>query len=131
MLKKIINYTNYNGETKSKEVYFHLSQVELAKMETSVDGGLTAKMKALSDTSTDNAFVLNFLEEFILGAYGVKTEDGDGFRKTPELREAFAQSAVYEALYMDLVKGGDKAVSDFVNGVIPQHLREELVNKAN
>ena len=39
MLKKTIEYVDYNGNPRKEDFYFNLSEAELAKMELSVTGG--------------------------------------------------------------------------------------------
>ena len=40
MVKKIIQYVDYDGVEKSEECYFNLSESELTKLDAKYDGGL-------------------------------------------------------------------------------------------
>ena len=49
--------------------------------------------------SGDVTTMLDFLDDFVLSAYGVRSEDGKRFIKTKEVREKFSESLAYEALF--------------------------------
>ena len=40
MLKKTINYTDYNGNERTEDFYFNLTEAEILEMEMSKTGGL-------------------------------------------------------------------------------------------
>lgn len=128
MLKKTINYTDFNDVKQSQECYFNLTKSELKKMEIRVNGGLSSKIKAAID-SNDGYAMLDIFEELILNAYGVKSEDGSKFIKFDKdghrLADDFKQTAAYDALFDELSSDADAAAA-FVNGVIPPSLQEQL-----
>ena len=59
-----------------------------------------------------------YFDNFILKAYGAKSEDGRHFKKSPELIEEFTQSAAYDALFMKMATDSSKAAA-FVNAILP------------
>ena len=60
MLKKTINYTNYNGEQKTKECYFNLSKAEIAEMELEIPGGMAANLKQITEAKDTPSLVKIF-----------------------------------------------------------------------
>ena len=42
MLKKTFKFVDYNGNPRTEDHYFNLTQAEVTELELSVDGGLTA-----------------------------------------------------------------------------------------
>lgn len=123
MITKSVDYVDYNGVKKKEDIYFHISESEATKMQYSINGGLTEKLKKIVKTN-DQVELMKFFDEFILMAYGEKTEDG-GFAKSPELSAKFAQTEAYNKIFMELVTDARVAAA-FVNGVLPNVPEEEL-----
>lgn len=130
MLKKTINYTNYNGEQKTKDCYFNLSKAEIAEMELEIPGGMAANLKQITEAK-DTPSLVKIFKNLILRSYGVKSTDGERFIKNQQVREEFEQSEAYSELFMELATNADSA-AEFVNGIIPADLAnkvKELENK--
>lgn len=124
MLKKTIKYTNYIGEETTKDCHFNLTQPELIKMETSVEGGLSGQLKTIVATKNGGA-IIRFVEDLIFKSYGEISSDGERFVKSDEISTNFSQSPAYEVLFMELTTN-ENALADFVNEIIPASLREKL-----
>lgn len=122
MIKKTIKYTNFNGVETESTHYFHISRVEAAEMEYSVDGGYTNFLQRISEEKNPKELMKMF-KEFICASYGKKTPDGEGFTKTDPitgrpLYEQFRETAAFEALYIELATNA-KAAAEFVENVLP------------
>lgn len=117
MLKKTIEYEDYNGEKCIEEFYFNLSKAELAEMELSESGGLSTKLKQIMNTR-DVPSIVKVLKEVILKSYGVPTADGKRFEKSEKLSTDFSQTEAYSELFMELAGDADKAAA-FINGIVP------------
>lgn len=117
MIAKTINYTDYNGNKKAKTYYFNLNKVEMAEMEVSVNGGLSDMLKKISEEE-DKPKIVEFFKDLILRSYGVKSDDGERFEKSPELAKAFSQTEAFVELFMEIANNSEAAVA-FVKGVIP------------
>ena len=124
MLKKTIKYTNYVGDEVTKEFHFNLTQPELIKMETSVEGGLSTSLKTIVATGKGSE-IINFVENLIFKSYGEISTDGDRFEKSEAKSIAFSQTPAYEVLFEELTMN-ENALADFVNGIIPASLREKI-----
>ncbi len=127
MIKKTIKYEDFNGNTQTDELYFHLSKSELSDMELSREGGMSAYYKRIVEAQNNPELAAVF-KEMILKSYGVKSDDGKSFLKkdkngTP-LSIAFEQTAAFDALYMELITDTDAAIA-FFNGVVPASLNKE------
>lgn len=116
MIKKVITYTDYNGNEKTKAYFFNLNQAEIVELENSIPGGLTNMIERLS-TEQDNREIIKIFKDLILRSYGEKSPDGDRFVKNDELREGFSQTEAYNELFMELAQDSD-AAAEFFNGVI-------------
>lgn len=118
MLKKTITYVDYDGNERTEDFYFNLSKAEIAEMELSAEGGLTKLIERIV-AAQDGKKIVEIFKDLILRAYGEKSPDGKRFIKSPELRDAFAQTEAYSELFMELATNADASTA-FVNGIIPQ-----------
>ncbi len=117
MLKKTITYPDYNGNTRTEDFYFNLTQAEVTEMEVSVEGGLVEMINRVIAAQDGKQIIATF-KDFILRSYGEKSPDGKRFVKNQELRDAFAQTEAYSQLFMELATNADAAAA-FVNGIVP------------
>lgn len=127
MIKKTITYTDYDGNSRTEDFYFNLSKPELMEMDFSASGGMEKMIKKIIDTQ-DTQKIIEVFKDIILRSYGEKSPDGKRFIKVRDghsLSEEFAQTEAYSELFMELATN-DKAASEFINGVIPQSLAEEI-----
>lgn len=116
MFKKVIKYEDFNGETREEPFYFNFSKAELMKRQLSTEAGIEEQIRMLIATK-DNAKIVQIFEDLILDSYGIKSEDGTRFIKSPELRASFEQSNAYSELFMDIISSTEAQV-EFINGVI-------------
>lgn len=132
MLKKTIEYTDFNGEKQSEEDYFHLSKSELTQMELSQKGGFQNYITKIVEEK-DNRKIYEMFKEIVLVSYGEKSADGRSFIKkkvidgeTVMLRDIFEQTAAFDALMMELISSDERTIAAFINGIVPKELAEEM-----
>ena len=128
MLKETITYTDYNGNERTEDFYFNLNKAEIMKMEMGTKGGF-AEMIQRVVAAQDQPAIIKIFEDLIQAAYGEKTPDGKGFRKSKEITAAFVETEAYSELFMKLATDAD-AAARFVNGIIPADLAKK-VEEAN
>lgn len=115
MFKHEIVYTDFNGNERKEDFYFHLSLPEVTRLEAEIGKPIGEHAKELSD-SQDMKRLLPFLESIILNAYGKKTSDGKSFHKSKEIRADFEYSQAYAELFEQLLTQADLA-RKFAEGV--------------
>lgn len=120
MIKKTVTYTDFDGNERTEDFYFHLTEQELTEWELSVDGGLSGVLTRIVN-SRDNKKLVEIFKDLLIKSYGVKTPDGRGFIKNEEALNNFIYTQAFSDIYMELATD-DKAASEFVNGVIPASL---------
>jgi hypothetical protein len=120
MLKKTINYTDYDENARSEDFYFNLSEAEVMEMELGTTGGMTKMLQRIVE-SQDGKRIIEVFKEIILKSYGEKSPDGKRFIKSRELSEAFSQTEAYNNLFMELSQDANAAAA-FVNGIVPQSM---------
>lgn len=118
MLKKTMKYTDYNGVERTEDFYFNLTKAEIAEMELSIDGGLSAFLERIV-AEKDNKRLIGAFKEVIMKAFGVKSPDGRRFIKNDEVRESFSQTEAYSDLFIELATNAEASAA-FVNGIVPQ-----------
>lgn len=126
MLKKVIAYTDYDGNERKETFYFNLSKAEIAEMELSTSGGLAQMIQKIIDEK-DHPKIVRIFKDLILKSYGEKSPDGKRFVKSEEISNAFAQTEAYSELFMELASNAD-AASAFINGIVPADVAEAAKN---
>ena len=120
MLKKTIEYTDYNDVKRKEDFYFNLTKAEIMEMELSTTGGLAEMIQKIIDTQ-DTPQIIKIFKELVLKAYGEKSADGKRFIKNDEIRDGFAQTEAYSELFMELATDANAAAA-FVNCIVPKDL---------
>lgn len=124
MIKKEIEYEDYNGDKVKDVFYFNLTKPEILELETEFEGGLARFLQGIIDARDEKNLIRQF-KRIILLSYGEKSDDGRHFYKSDEIRERFVQSAAYAELFMKLATD-DKFAVEFLNGVLPKDMVEEI-----
>ena len=124
MLKKTIDYEDYNGNKVSESFYFHLSKPELIELEVDYDKGLAAEITKIVETENNKELIAIF-KRIIALSYGVKSADGKRFSKSDDIREEFLESPAYVELFMELATDAD-AAAEFIKGLMPADMAASI-----
>lgn len=116
MLKKKLTYKDWNGVERTEEFCFHLTEAELMQLELETEGGFKGLLQRIIDAS-DNAKMIKIFKELIDRSYGVLSDDGKYFRKTPEALRDFQSTQAYSDLYISLLN--DEEAAKFIKAVAP------------
>lgn len=122
MLKKTFVYTDYNGNKREEDCYFNLSKAECMEMELSTNGGMKSYLERIVKEQ-DQEKIVKIFKELILKSYGIKSDDGKHFRKSPEISADFASTEAYSELFMELATDAD-AAAKFITAVLPSNMDE-------
>lgn len=127
MLKQKVKYEDFDGNIQDETLYFNLSRMELVALQGRYGKEDMAKYieKLIEDKNLEKMYEL--LNDIVLTAYGVRSEDGKRFIKNEQIREEFVQSLAYGALIEDFHDETRKVLENFVTG-ITSHIRG--LNKA-
>lgn len=125
MIKKQITYTDYDGNERTESFWFALNQAELLEMNLEKNGGLSNMITRITETN-DYAELSRILKDLIRRSYGVKSDDGKRFVKSPAMTEEFMQTEAYSEMFTELVTDAG-ATSEFIQGIIPQKLAAQVV----
>ena len=127
MLKKTITYEDYVGDKRTKDFYFHMNQVEFAKLNSEIPGGLEKRIQEIIDDKDDGA-MLRIIDLLVTRSYGRFDED-DEFTKIDRsgrpLFEKFVNTDAYDKLIIELVSGENNIVN-FLKAILPKDLQNKL-----
>lgn len=141
MLKKTVNYVDFDGNNQSEELYFNLTKTELIEMAIDLPDGVSESVgknpdeideeKAVSKLmeTLGSKGILKFIKDLVLKSYGVRSADGKRFMKIDEngrsLSIEFSQTMAFEAI-LDEFLSDDVAAANFVNAVIPANVADKM-----
>lgn len=126
MYRKLVTFTDFNGEEATEELYFHLTKAEIVDLEVGTkkgEGSLSASLQRIIDTKNGEEMYRTF-KYLLTVSHGVKSDDGRNFVKNDRTREEFLTSAAYSKLIEDMLENTDFAI-EFVLGILPRGLQEE------
>lgn len=128
MFEKNIKFTDFFGNEKTAKCYFNLSEAEILDAQFDTKGDFAQLVQGIANTKDQEALGKLF-KEIILRSYGEPSSDGVYFNKSKEIRDKFENSALYNALYTELLFDENKA-SEFVNNVIPVTKLQAIIDKS-
>lgn len=126
MYKFRIKYTDFNDVDREEDLYFHYEEDELLSWQTK-NGSLVNYLERMI-----NAFnaqeLMEWLSSFIIGAYGIKTDDGRGFDKSSPEVKSFKDSKPFHVFFKLILSNKDEA-EKFIMGVVPKKFKEEITKE--
>ena len=128
MYEKTIKFTDFFGNERTEKRYFNLSEAEVLDAQFDRQGDFSQLIQGIANTK-DTETLGRLFKEIILRSYGEPSPDGIYFNKSKEIRDRFENSALYNALYTELLFDAD-AASDFINHVIPVDSIQKIVEKS-
>lgn len=117
MFKETIKYTDFDGNAREEDAYFHLSPAEMTQLQYSVQGGLKNELERAMKMQ-DGPAIMDFFVKIVEKAYGRKSADGRKFEKSAEIYNDFAQTNAYVEFFMKLATN-EAYMRKFVDGVMP------------
>ena len=121
MLSHSITFVDFNGNSRTKEILFNLTEAEMVQLQLDSPRGIQAEVQDAIDNN-DLRGVLAFIKKVVHAAYGEKSEDGLNFHKSDELRENFISSALYSPLLLSLFEDEGRVGAKFIRDLMPADL---------
>jgi hypothetical protein len=132
MLKKRIKFKDLDGNEIVDDFYFNLTKAEIAEMElefaTYKDGETTGGFGEMLQNvvkAGNGKVIIDTFKDILRRSYGVRSEDGRRFMKSPVYFEEFLETDAYSELFMQLVTDAGAAAA-FIRGLVPQDLGEKI-----
>lgn len=129
MFKKSLTYKDWNGVERTEEFRFNLSKTDIQLLNAKHPGGLFNYMKSCYE-AMDVPKMMDFFVMLIMESYGVVSEDGRRFEKSPELSKAFQETKAFDEIFQWLYneKG---AINEFLTKVVPDDLASKVTEALN
>ena len=121
MQKLTVQFENFDGETVTEDLYFHLNIKELQDMEN-WDVPLTQRIAKLTKTE-DGKEAFELMRDIVEAAYGERSEDGKRFVKSPEVLKNFTEGLAYDEVIIKFIDGSTD-LGKFVEGLLPKKVFE-------
>lgn len=125
MLKREITFEDFEGNQKTKTFHFNMSKAELVELEASQHGGIEATIQRIQEAEDVKTLIALF-KEIILLSVGERSDDGEYFMKSDEIRARFAGHPAYSELFLELATDAE-AASAFIQGVLPPDLVKQAL----
>ena len=138
MIKKTVNYEDFDGNKRTEDLYFNLTKFEATEFALDLPDDITNEVtkEGVDATNMESVSrivqklggkgIIDFIRKLVLKSYGIKSEDGRRFEKSEKISTEFSQTMAFDNLMMELLTNDDEAAK-FINGVIPA----DLANAAN
>lgn len=129
MIKKTIQYHDYEGNLRTDDFYFHLTQVELTKINSdpSLPGGLEESV-ARASKNEDAGELLRIVDLMISRSYGVKLPDGGFVKRNSSglpLYELFVNTEAYDNLLTELIQD-EEGIVNFLTGCLTKEAQDKV-----
>lgn len=126
MLKQDIKFKDFDGNERDQTLYFNLTEAELVDMQVDSEEGIQKDMQD-AIASKDMRRLLDFVKMLVHRAYGERDRDGIHFHKSPEITNAFINSAMYSPLLLSLFQDEGARTSAFITGLMPADLVQRAI----
>lgn len=124
MLRKVIEYEDYEGVLRKETFIFNINESELMQMELSTTGTFTKKIMKLQE-SLDTKEIMNTFEYIIGKAYGKLSDDGKRLMKSEEISKEFFESPAWNVLFMELFRDSEYAAK-FIKDILPKQPEQSI-----
>lgn len=124
MIKQTITYKDFTGEEQTEDFYFHLTEADVIELEVSANGNSLSAWTEKIVRSNNGAEIIGVFKKILAVSYGVKSDDGRRFMKSPDILAEFQSTNAYSKLFMQLSTDADIA-SGFINGIMPEGMPKD------
>lgn len=140
MLKKLVKYTDYDGNHVEKEFCFNLSKIDCMDLNFEYEeyGGLKGYLESLINFGDPNdpdriekmpkKPLWEFLKKMIHASVGRQSADRTRFEKSPAITAEFEQSNAYGEFVFKLLDSPD-SIHIFLSSIMPD-VDEAALNQA-
>ena len=136
MIKRTINYVDFDGNNRTEDAYFNMTRTELMEFSFTMPGEVAdavekhdredpEKVATKLMEKMGSSGIFNFVKDLVFKSYGKKSEDGRRFIKSEEMSIEFTQTLAYDEFIIDLFSD-DKKATEFINGIIPADLADKI-----
>lgn len=122
MIKKTIQYEDFDGNNITEDFYFHISKLEVVELEVEFEGGLEGHIKKLQETENAKE-AYHLFKDVLIKAYGERVNSRE-FHKSPETQLKFANSPALGELIFSFIEKPEEGAA-FLEGCLPKGMVEQ------
>jgi hypothetical protein len=117
-----LTYKNFKDEERTTTLFFNLSMTQVANIQRDLGGDTLVQTMQKHQREGNIGEMFEFLDMLALHAYGVRSEDGEEFDNSQEVKDKFAKTAAFQAFMAEIRSSETKAANWFIN-ILPKELR--------
>lgn len=134
MLKETVTYTDFDDKPCTDTLYFNLTKTDMVDLIDLLPQLEAWQTKTSGDprelTMDEIREMLDIVKRLVAASYGVRSEDGKHFRKSPEIFADFKSTAAYDAFMFGMFEDITKALR-FMVGIVPRDMVDaDVLNEA-
>lgn len=126
MIKREIQYKNFDNEEVTRTLWFHLTESQIIDnldLEEKLQTIVKIVQKEGEATLKEKQFILQVIKRFIRISYGERDpQDPDYFDQSENVSERFMNTAAYNAFLLSLFDPPENAM-EFLTHILPDGLR--------
>ena len=126
MIKREIQYKNFDNEEVTRTLWFHLTESQIIDnldLEDKLQTIVKIVQKEGEATLKEKQFILKVIKRFIRISYGERDpQDPDYFGQSENISERFMNTAAYNAFLLSLFDPPENAM-EFLTHILPDGLR--------
>ena len=126
MIKREIQYKNFDNEEVTRTLWFHLTESQIIDnldLEDKLQTIVKIVQKEGEATLKEKQFILQVIKRFIRISYGERDpQDPDYFGQSENISERFMNTAAYNAFLLSLFDPPENAM-EFLTHILPDGLR--------
>lgn len=127
MFKYTATYTDFDGNKRTEDLYFNLTEAELTNRQLELADGDIEKILIKMISEQSKAKIVKFICDIMDAAYGEKSFDGKHFRKSPEILDNFKSTQAYSDFYVK-VFSDPKFAAQWLEGTLPKVEAKDVNN---
>lgn len=146
MLKRTINYKDFDGKDRVEDAYFNLTKSEMIEFALDLPENVSDTVREKPESMDVNETALklsdmlgkkgvyNFIKDLVLKSYGIRKDEGRRFAKVDDngkpLYIEFSQTMAYETI-MEEFRTNDIEAAKFIQALIPGDIADKMPNVTN
>jgi hypothetical protein len=129
MISKTVTFQDFSDppKTVTEKHWFNMTRQQMIEWEARTGEGILEYFTRISQSGNKEALYDAF-EDILLRSYGIKSDDGREHTKSPEISQAFKNSAAYDEFFMEFFTDESKAL-EFLKGILPKQWMTEETEK--
>lgn len=131
MFKTSVTYDDFNDESHTEDLYFHMSRPDILDLQFNpMVGGDLAEWIREGMRKGEGQKLWTTLKLLVVNSYGRRSSDGANFTKKAEFTEEFLNSPAFDAFFQWLLLDSPDGThaEQFYTGIMPKGFAEQMAD---